>query len=188
MIKIIDNFLNDTEASIVEKSVTEVHWFLTLEEASVSPYKYLTMKDSNTKEYLQFCHNLLDHRGELVSPNYKYLIDFIKNKLNKTTPVTEFLRMKINLQTQCSFSNEDFYNTPHLDRLGDNENYFNAIYYVNECDGDTYFFNKEKEGYSIVDKISPKKGRLILFSGDTYHAGRHPIKALKRIVINCNFR
>jgi hypothetical protein len=186
MIKIIDNFLSDTESSMVEKSLSDCPWFLTYEEATVAPYKYLTMKDEITKEYIQFCHNLLDNNGNVVSNQYSFLINFLKNKLEQNVKVNKFLRMKINLQTQCSFSKEDFYNTPHLDRL-DELKYFNAIYYVNDSDGDTFFFKKENNKYLITDKVSPKKGRLVVFDGDKYHSGRHPKESLKRVIINFNF-
>lgn len=186
MIKIIDNFLDETEASMVEKSLLDCPWYLTFEEATVSPFKYLTMKDDNTKEYIQFCHNLCDNNGNIVSSQYIYLINFLKDKLNKNFNIDKFFRIKANLQTQCSFSKEHFYNTPHLDRL-DNQEYLNAIYYVNDCDGDTFLFNKEDKGYSITHKISPKKGKILVFSGNIYHSGRHPKNSLKRIIINFNF-
>ena len=112
--------------------------------------------------------------------------DVLKTLLEQNVKVNKFLRMKINLQTQCSFSKEDFYNTPHLDRL-DELKYFNAIYYVNDSDGDTFFFKKENNKYLITDKVSPKKGRLVVFDGDKYHSGRHPKESLKRVIINFNF-
>jgi hypothetical protein len=171
MIKVIDNFLSDTESSMVEKSLSDCPWFLTYEEATVAPHKYLTMKDNN---------------GNVVSNQYSFLINFLKNKLIENVKVNKFLRMKVNLQTQCSFSKEDFYNTPHLDRL-DELKYFNAIYYVNDSDGDTFFFQKESNKYLITDKVSPKKGRLVVFDGDKYHSGRHPKESLKRVIINFNF-
>lgn len=186
MIKIVDNFLDNTEAMMVEKCLNDCPWFLTFEEATVSPFKYLTMKDLNTKEYIQFCHNLLDDNGNVLSPNYLFLIDFFKNKLKNNLIINKFMRMKINLQTQCSFSKEYFYNTPHLDRL-DNQEYFNAIYYVNESDGETLLFNKSNNEYKIIEKVIPKKGKLLIFSGNIYHSGRHPKEALKRIIINFNF-
>ena len=186
MIKIIDNFLDNTEARMVEKCLVSCPWFLPLEEATVAPFKYLTMKDSNTKEYIQFVHNLLDDNGNLLSPDYSFLINFLQNKLKDSQTIKKFMRMKINLQTQCSFSKEQFYNTPHLDRL-DNLEYFNAIYYVNDSDGETLLFKKENNRYKVIEKVIPKQGRLLVFDGNIYHSGRHPIEALKRIIINFNF-
>jgi hypothetical protein len=186
-IKIIDNFLNTTEAIMVEKSIEEASWKLSNYPSTVAPHKYLIMKDENTKEYIQFYHQLLDDNGNPSSSNFIFLAEFLKNKLKSIINVNNFFRMKANLQTQCSFSKEEFYNTPHLDRYFKTDKYFNGIYYVNDSDGDTFFFNKVNDKYLINKKVSPKKGRLILFDGNIYHAGRNPIEALKRIIINFNF-
>ena len=63
------------------------------------------------------------------------------------------------------------------------------LYYVNDSDGDTIIFN-EKEGHigelTIKTRVSPKKGRLIIFGGNIYHAAGRPKKDI-RCVINYNF-
>ena len=47
-----------------------------------------------------------------------------------------------------------------------------------------YFFDKD---LTIVDKVSPKKNRAILFPSSMIHAGSNPIKNKLRIVINFVF-
>ena len=58
-----------------------------------------------------------------------------------------------------------------------------AIYYVNDSDGFTFLFDDDN---NIIEKIMPKKGSLLLFNGNKKHASGHPIKSLKRCVINFN--
>jgi hypothetical protein len=58
------------------------------------------------------------------------------------------------------------------------------LYYVNDSDGDTYFFGKEKDS-ELVQKITPKKNRAVIFDGSTWHASSLPSKN-HRIVINFN--
>ena len=70
-----------------------------------------------------------------------------------------------------------------------------CLYYVNDADGETVFFDKidEPSGsprssfdeYNIANKITPKQGRIVLFNGSVYHANTLP-KTSMRCVINCN--
>jgi len=46
-----------------------------------------------------------------------------------------------------------------------------VLYYVNDADGDTVFFNEKNE---IVKSVSPKRGRVVAFDGSIYHGGGIP--------------
>jgi len=56
---------------------------------------------------------------------------------------------------------------------------------VIDSDGDTLFFNKEGD---IINRVSPKKGRCVIFDGDILHASQNPIKSKDRIVINIDLK
>ena len=70
-----------------------------------------------------------------------------------------------------------------------------CLYYVNDSDGDTVFFNKLDEpagsprplfdNVEIANRVEPKQGRIVLFNGSVYHANTLPQKSM-RSVINCN--
>jgi len=76
--------------------------------------------------------------------------------------------------------------TPHLVLL----------YYVNDADGETILFDKttndikdddimyidEKYEFNIVDKIMPKRGRILLFNGNTYHSASSPTTGVRCII------
>ena len=72
------------------------------------------------------------------------------------------------------------YNCPHTDT---DKPHLAAIYYVNDSDGFTFLFDNNN---NIINRIVPKKGSLLLFDGSIKHASGHPIKSLKRCVINFN--
>ena len=48
-----------------------------------------------------------------------------------------------------------------------------VLYYVNDADGDTVFFDKNNK---IVKSVSPKRGRIVMFDGTQYHGGGIPRK------------
>ena len=45
---------------------------------------------------------------------------------------------------------------------------FSFIYYVNNSDGNTYFFNKDNE---IIESVEPREGRAVMFDSNISHAG-----------------
>ena len=70
--------------------------------------------------------------------------------------------------------------TPHVDMLSP---HWVLLYYVNDSDGDTILYNKNKEE---IKRVSPKKGKAIFFDGSIYHSAGIP-KNSHRAVINFNF-
>jgi hypothetical protein len=58
-----------------------------------------------------------------------------------------------------------------------------AIYYVNDTDGDTIFYDND---YNIIKTVSPKKGRIVVFDGNIFHGASTPTLD-KRVIINYNF-
>jgi hypothetical protein len=66
---------------------------------------------------------------------------------------------------------------PHTDLPFD---HLVVLYYVNDADGDTVFFNEKNE---IIKSVSPKRGRVVAFDGRILHGGGIP-KAGPRCAIN----
>jgi len=58
--------------------------------------------------------------------------------------------------------------SPHVDLPFD---HLVVLYYVNDADGDTVFFNEKNE---IIKSVSPKRGRVVAFDGSIYHGGGVP--------------
>ena len=54
---------------------------------------------------------------------------------------------------------------------------------IQDADGDTHI-KLDKS----IKKISPKKGRALMFKGGTMHAANHPKKTSKRLVLNFNLK
>ena len=95
-------------------------------------------------------------------------------------------RMKANLMHRQICDKPLFYNPPHIDHLGEiPDGYFAAVclYYIDDSDGDTFFFD---EDWDIIQRVSPKAGRMVLFQNDIYHASSPPQENNGRIVLNTN--
>jgi len=80
---------------------------------------------------------------------------------------------------------------PHVDVPG--VRHYVCVYYVDDSDGETVIFNKTEEdlvqdfnSLKILQTISPKKGRAVLFDGTRYHANILPQRG-PRCIINFDF-
>jgi hypothetical protein len=51
-----------------------------------------------------------------------------------------------------------------------------VLYYVNDADGDTVLFDNNN---NIVRRVSPKRGRILMFDGTIYHGGGIPQSGLR---------
>lgn len=155
----------------------------------------------------------LDYRQDIPSNClYPYLIYPLMKacmKLGFNVEEEGIVRVKTNLQTRAPESSRGKYSTPHVDYLNTfNIHMLSAIYYLDDSDGDTYFFegdisqvstellrgdNETEERASflnnlkIFSKVSPKKGRIVFFPCVWLHAGSFPIDYSTRIVTNYNF-
>ena len=139
---------------------------------------------NNIIEGAHYCHHILrEGENELASP---LIFDEIAHPIIKE--IAKFLkvsninasRIKINLQSPIFDNDKNKHNTPHTDS---SENHITALYYGNDSDGDSFFFDDDK----VIKRVSPKNGRLVIFDGNIMHTGRHPINNSYRVVINFNF-
>ena len=147
--------------------------------------KRIEFLDNNIIDPPQFHHNILINQEP--GPFFGWftpIIDALKFKNIR------ILRMKMNFNVPYIGTSDNSYGIPHVD-LADEVGYTTCIYYVTDADGDTVLFN-EKNGHSgklsIKERVMPKKGRIILFDGNTLHAACPPISNKPRIVVNINIR
>jgi hypothetical protein len=106
------------------------------------------------------------------------------------------LRIRVGLFTKTI--TDARHHNPHVD-FG--EPHRTAVYYVNDCDGDTFIFDQTFDDVRVEDSgryanegrftirrsIAPQRGKMICFDGRHYHASSYPTRASKRIAITFNF-
>ena len=103
--------------------------------------------------------------------------------------IKQMIRIKMNLCVYARNDNPNAHGMPHVDFTDIKEPLISAIYYVNDSTGDTVIFNQklgQKAPLTIKTRVTPKKGRLVVFDGALLHAGNTPRTNSPRININFN--
>ena len=140
---------------------------------------------------------LADENEPLISPMSSLLLPILYVFCEKANlEYNALLRIRVGLFTKTL--TETKHHNPHVDFM---EPHRTAIYYVNDCDGDTVLFDQTIDDVSVEDSgryangnrfrisrsIAPQKGKMIGFDGRHYHASSYPTRASKRIVVTYNF-
>ena len=121
---------------------------------------------------LSFTHVLKSHSA-LSShlENFGLIPQIVCSEVNKV--LREILLARIYLLVPYRTNLEHY--SPHTDLPFD---HFVVLYYVNNSDGDTVFFDKD----AIVKRVSPKRGRVVLFDGNILHGGGIPKNGPRSVV------
>ena len=182
MIKVYDNVFSEKEITEIENTFTKMPWYLSTadEYRTVSKNIYDQYNDGNTIESVQLTDFIFSN-GKPNSPVYPQAAFILEQFcIRKQIPISKLIRIKANLQVQQQ-RQENQYNTMHVDGY---EAHLVLIYYVNDSDGHTIIFDSDKQ---IKERIVPKRGRCLLFSGNQLHSGQPPLTNKTRVVINYNF-
>ena len=133
-----------------------------------------------------FWDDEIGQRGSLYSWFVKSALYQMKDIVNCDT----ILRCRGDM---TMYTNELYEHAPHVDF---HFPHFSTVFYVNDSDGDTIFYDKRAKNQSEIDqfldlkeikRVSPKANRLVIFEGDIVHTGSSPNKHKNRIIINSNF-
>mgnify|MGYP001554514535 CR=1 FL=1 len=96
--------------------------------------------------------------------NFSILPRIACAKINKTLQQIILGRIFLIMPYKTQRSTMD----PHTDF---DFNHTVVLYYVNDSEGDTVFYNNQNQ---IIKSVTPKKGRLVVFDGLTLHSGGIP--------------
>ena len=135
--------------------------------------------NANTVEAPQFFHMFVND-GVVNSQAYTEIAPITHKLLDLVDEDYYVYRCKVNMNL-IDTRFEGKYHTPHIDNGFDDQ--ITAIYYVNDSDGDTFFFD---DGGQVAKRITPQKGTLVMWKGKVFHAKASPVKSLSSAVININ--
>jgi len=192
MIEEIENIIDKSIQDSIEQFVltTSFPWYhgSTINEYDTDKEDSKFIVKQGLNPY-QFVHNVIkDSRQNsrflgLVNPILDAIGEYVKKDL-------EVLKVKFNFLPRHTDAS---HHCPHVD-IGTykKENIKSVVYYVNDSDGDTYFFDEtcptERTSLNVMQTISPKKGKAVMFDSNIFHASSSPILSDKRIVINIVFK
>jgi hypothetical protein len=173
MITVIEDVLDTKTALFAETTMLGGYfpWYLNLETVTDE-----VVRDEKL-DSPQFTHTFISRDGVKNSTAGDGYLNFLEEKLISINPSYKLSRVKANLNTQSKQMGDNCY-PPHTD-----EDFLciSAIYYVTDSDGDTLFFDKNM---NVVQRVTPKRNRLVYFDGSIMHAGTPPKTSFKRCVIN----
>ena len=92
-------------------------------------------------------------------------------------------------------THEPFVHSPHVDFYYPHKT---GLFYINEADGDTIFYENKHDPKTkptklvqsklkIKNKVDPKPNKVVIFDGLNYHSSSTPTKSSRRLVINFNY-
>jgi len=153
----------------------------------------------NVDNHAGFNHFFFEHQK--TQSNFFQLFYPLVLSINSKVdiPFNMLIRMRANMTLASPESKLDWH-MPHIDSFMP---HYNAIYYVNDSDGDTVIFNETNEDFdpgqediktikqnifTVKHRVIPEKGKLVVFNGKYYHSSS-PVRNHKyRCVINMNLR
>jgi len=143
-----------------------------------------------------FTHQLFEN-NKSTSTYFNTIYPMVLGITEKTgVKFNRLERMRFNFVLGNPDSKLD-YHMPHVDNY---TSHLVAIYYVNDCDGDTVIFDQfldeqtnerddqilEMNNWTVKKRVSPKMGRLLVFDGRQYHTSSYTKTQPYRCVINMN--
>ena len=192
--KIIDNFLSKSYYN----SILELLSGFKIDAPHQSIYDFVWQYHNNiTGSHLEsshfneygFTHSFWGEESGPVG-QFGFYIQPLLFQIMDVANCDFVLRARADMVT---WSKEDFTHPAHTDFPFPNSA---SVFYINETDGDTIFYNvepkdvpkdKDYKDLKEYDRVSPSPNRLVLFDGDFLHTGCSPIKHKNRILINSNY-
>ena len=169
-------FVKQETANQIEKLLSNTNFSWYYHGSTIHSKEGATEKEK-TIDSPQFTH-VFYFNGKPYSNHFNDILTVLSD-IKVPYEKIKFHRVKGNLNLNISNYTKDNHQPIHIDTDVINSKSF--IYYVNDSDGDTLFFD---DNLNITDRISPKKGMGILFDSNIKHAAQNPMKNYARLVLN----
>jgi hypothetical protein len=196
---IIDNFLPDVYVDSIYNLMggQEILWSFSKYSTSSDPnIENLFYTDEETSEHLQFRHIFIDF-NKIKSPHLRHIAPLIACYESNVTKIKSTQRIKANLLMPqkgptLQRAHADDMELSSYDSTGYIGNRKTLLYYVNNSDGETIIYNEKYEGkpigkLTVKQRITPVKGRAVLFDANQIHSACIPTEKKYRLIINCVF-
>jgi hypothetical protein len=179
----------------IEAETTSMPWFFRLEPGRPGALGPAAAASSG---YSGFSNTVFHHEdvGAPPSTMTALLLPLLLTFCDRARrPFSKLLRIRVGLYQRTMIEADHH---PHVDFY---QPHYNALYYVNDADGDTILYNETFEDvtkamlpaytaqrrFTVAKRIAPRRGKMIGFDGGQYHASTNPTQASHRIVIAFSF-
>ena len=188
MIKILDNIIPKKQQEELKKILhgSEFPWYY-VSDIAKKDNEYQSRPGFSHIFYVEGKQNSFGNCVDIVNKISENVNKKIKKQLS-LYQVRTFLQLPLN-ETLIHKGSKHKEDTPHLDC---NIPHTVFLYYVNDADGDTILYDylskniddvPNYEDIKIIDRMTPKQGRVIVFDGMTWHSSSQPTKG-PRCIIN----
>ena len=187
--RVVDNVTSPANASYLENLILDQPWFYLKNTAynrdgiNVRPYD---------PSWVLMMYNGTDIMNPLMTLAQSILVKALHDQ---NMSISKLIRIRAGLSTRTP---HPIVHAPHVDW---DDNHMTALYYVNDSDGDTIFYNERRDQhlnissyewsqgkkFTINETVTPKADRLVIFDGTTYHSSTSPTEHDYRIIINFNW-
>lgn len=122
----------------------------------------------------------------VVSPILYIMLDRTNLRFNR------LIRARVNLSTKAPKQHDGY---PHVDWT-EQIPYFSGLFYLEDSDGDTCFYDyrvvggmasKDPSERKIIKRVTPRKNSAVVFNGNIAHTAMLPLRHDTRTVINFCF-
>lgn len=190
----IENFIPKDYADHLERLMTSFDFPWYFNPSMVSGDDDFQGQENNISGFNHFFFE----NNVKVSPFFDLVYPIILSITSRADiPFNRLIRMRANLNLPNQASTL-LHHMPHIDSYFP---HWNAIYYVNDSDGDTFIFNEtndtydsgqddiiriKKNQFTVKQRVTPKKGKILIFAGKYYHTSSWARNSKCRCVININ--
>jgi hypothetical protein len=177
-------FLHTTQlpnaiADRIEKLALESPWYYAPDCAL--DYKIVQERGLPSNPYFSF--GMISNQGQIARPHFdNYPWSYFDSMVNPEKYGFNS-NNKIRAHITLHWPRPDHYRVPHNKHVDQQYNHLVALYYINDSDGDTIFF----DGDDIIHREPVKRGKLVVFNGhNKFHSSSSPSKNI-RMTLNVNY-
>ena len=167
--------------NILPKEISDTIESLVLVDTIIPVYYTPNVaKGVSSKEFHPaFGNTFYDPSKDIYKPYSHMFLEVVYRLGNALEMVIEGImqgRIFIHLPSPIPGSDQKHIDTP--------DDHYVCLYYINDSEGDTIIFDDNGEE---LQRITPKKGRIVFFEGSMYHCSSRPATKT-RAILNFNFQ
>lgn len=191
----------DSEIVVLDDVLSESHLAMVTEAVKSNRFPWYFMGNTHTyadevhEDSYGFIHWLHEPETSNAEPSaylniFSPILYIMTDKTNLV--FRQIVRARVNLSTRAPKQNRGY---PHVDWT-DPQPYFSGLFYLEDSDGDTCFYDyrciggsvsKNPEKSNIIKRVTPKKNRGVIFNGNIAHSASLPLEHSTRTVVNFCF-